>query len=87
MRVSTTDGHDYRIKRDGDSGWIHVSGSQVALNTFIDTVALTGTEESDENRPTGVDLRRDPDSPSDRILRVREGTVALWLQFECLNYL
>lgn len=61
-----------------DPDWILVDGDTASIEVFLNGLILAGTEEV-EGLPTGVVV-----SPS---LRVRRGTVALWMQFECLNYL
>lgn len=73
VRVTTKD-FDVEIKATGD-GWMRIDGSAEDLKTVTNTIVLAGAEED-----SGV-------APDNGGLRVREGTVALWLSFEVLNYL
>lgn len=73
MKIETKD-YSVLIKSLGD-GWCTIEGSEKSLEIVTDSIVLSGTEEG-----SGV-------MPIPGGLKVREGTLALWLQFECLNYL
>lgn len=73
MRIQAKD-YDIRIKSVGD-GWCTITGDAASLEIVLDSIVLSGTEEG-----SGV-------TPIEGGLRVREGTLALWLQFEVLNFL
>lgn len=73
MKIETKD-YTVEIKHIGN-GWCEISGDEQSLQTVLDTVVLSGAEEG-----TGV-------MPIPNGLRAHEGTVALWLQFEVLNFL
>lgn len=86
MQVVTTDGYTMTFEADGD--YVLVSGDQESLDCFTDGVVLAGTASlPDSERPSGVLPHSDPDRPSETILRVSAGTVALWLEQEVLNFL
>lgn len=89
MRVRTADNYDYTLTRR-DDGLVEVSGSPEAVEALVDTIVLCGSETvpvSGEYKPTGVQLVRDENGPLKCRVAMHEGTVALWLQFEVLNYL
>ena len=73
MKIETKD-YSVLIKSLGD-GWCTIEGSEKSLEIVTDSIVLSGTEEG-----SGV-------MPIHGGLKVREGTLALWLQFEVLNYL
>lgn len=88
MRV-TTDDYELGLLRVSATE-VEVSGSRESLECFTAGVALAGASRG----PTGaskVEVVREPieglEGPENGILRVTEGTVALWLSFESLNYL
>ena len=76
MKVVTTDGHEYTITRTENEGLVAITGSDEALQCFDDTVVLAGLSEDDFTYYR---------SPGTRYLH--EGTAAMWIQFEVLNYL
>lgn len=90
MKVTTSDGHTLIFLRDPEEHeYVLVSGDEEALEVFIDTVTLAGAAEvasGDETRSTGVEPLIISLEPLERNLRVHEGTLALFLQFELLNY-
>lgn len=73
VRIETKD-YTVELKSLGD-GWCSITGDTGSLEIVTDSIVLSGTEEG-----SGV-------VPFPGGLRVREGTLALWLQFECLNFL
>lgn len=73
MRIETKD-FTVDIVAVGD-GWQEIRGDAESIQTVLDTIVLSGAEEG-----SGV-------LPIQGGLRAREGTVALWLQFEILNYM
>lgn len=75
MHIVTSDGYEYMITRISETE-VEVSGDPEALQVLTDSAILGGT---DQDHP-GVMPMKDG-------LRMSEGTVALWLSFEVLNYL
>lgn len=75
MKVVTTDGHEYVIHKTDTEGLVSIEGSEEALEVLDDSITLAGI--SDDN---SVYVK----SPGTRYMH--EGSAALWLQFELLNY-
>lgn len=89
MKLTTSDNHTYTLTKR-DDGWIEVEAAPEAVEVMLDTITLTGTQEvplGDVYVPSGVQVLREANRLSDRRVALREGTVAMWLQFEVLNYL
>lgn len=75
MKVVTTDGFDYNITRSEEAGLVCIEANEDALSALDDTITLAGI--SDDN---SVYVK----TPNSR--HVHEGTAAMWLQFEFLNF-
>lgn len=69
-------GHRLELTKTVGYPYVTVKGSPDALEMVKDTIELAGQTEEDRNLVEG------PGS-----LTMREGTAAMWLQFEVLNYL
>lgn len=79
MRIETAD-YTLSFKRVGDLA--EVTGNRSSLDCFTSGVILTGAEEG-----RGVEVLTIPTDASEGRLRVSQGTLALWLQYEALNFL
>lgn len=74
---------DYELTfRRIDADRIEVRGNAVSLDCFTSGVVLAGPEDE-----SGVEVHTVPTESLDGVLRVASGTVALWLQFEALEFL
>lgn len=89
MKV-TTDDYELDFVRIEAGGMVEVSGNAESLECFTAGVQLAGASE-DRHGPSRVEVVREsvegPQGPENGILRVTDGTLALWLSFEALNYL
>lgn len=86
MKVSTGD-YSLVFNRLGDL--VEITGSPESLECFRQTVELAGAAEGLAGARTGSGRREyleRPNGPENRI-QADEGTVALFLSFEALNYL
>lgn len=73
MKIETK---DYTVEVVAkEDGWQEIYGDADSIQTVLDTIVLSGAEEG-----SGV-------LPIQGGLRAREGTVALWMSFEILNFL
>lgn len=89
MNLTTSDNYSYKLTRI-DAETIEVEADPEAIEAMLDTITLVGTQEvpvGDVYRPSGVQVLMDSGRPSDRRIALREGTAAMWVQFEILNYL
>lgn len=89
MQITTSDNFVYSLTRRSD-GWVIVEGDGEAIEALVETITLAGSEMvpvGDDYVPSGVQVLPGENGPSNRQLALRDGTAALWLQFEVLNYL
>lgn len=88
MRV-TTDDYELEIRRVS-AGMVEVSGDVESLECFTAGVLLAGASRGPDGA-SRVEVVREPaeglKGPENGVYRVTEGTAALWLSFEVLNYL
>lgn len=84
MRVTTED-YELDLSRVGPET-VEVSGSRESLECFKAGVQLAGASRGPEGA-NRVEVVREPNGVLKGVLRASEGTVALWLSFEALNYL
>jgi hypothetical protein len=77
MHIVTSDGYEYMITRISETE-VEVSGNPEALQVLTDSAILGGT---DQDHPGVMPIE------DGQVLRMSEGTAALWLSFEVLNYL
>lgn len=76
MKVVTTDGHEYVIHKTDTEGLVSIEGSEKALEVLDDTVTIAGLSDDDS-----IYVK----SPGTRYMH--EGSCAMWVQWEILNYL
>lgn len=76
LELTTADGFEYRLTKDHLTDYVTVTAPPDALQALDDTLQLAGLSGDDHT------VIRHPDS---RV--VHEGTAAMWVQFEILNYL
>lgn len=84
MRVTT---EDYELEfRRVSAGMVEVSGSVDSLECFTTGVELAGASRGPEGA-SKVEVVREPTEEILGAVRATEGTAALWLSFEVLNFL
>lgn len=81
----TTDDYEIELVRVG-AGAVEVRGNAWSLECFRAGVELAGAARGAES-DYEVEVVRESTDGLIGALRASEGTVALWLSFECLNYL
>ncbi len=84
MKITTDDYELELLKVDGEM--VEVVGDVESLECFKAGVELAGASRGPEGA-SKVEVVREPDGELKGSLRATEGTVALWLSFECLNFL
>lgn len=84
MRV-TTDDYDIELERVGAEA-VEIRGIRESLDCFRAGVELAGASRGAEG-VNEVEVVRESTGAEIGALRASEGTVALWLSFEALNYL
>lgn len=84
MKITTED-YELELSRVGPET-VEVSGSSESLECFKAGVQLAGASRGPEGS-SKVEVVRESGEGLNGALRASEGTVALWLSFEVLNYL
>lgn len=77
---------DYVLRFRRMAGYVRVTGDSDSLDKFTSTVTLAGASEGAQE-PNGVVVEQSPTDDVYGVLRASDGTVALFLEFEVLNYL